>query len=180
MGKSGKYTTILSKKYTHNNITQTGYEWVEQLKISRATFAKRIKRYKENDERIFYTTEEMKQYVKKYKEEHKGEYKKAEKEKLSNRWKNCEEKLCESLDYIKLAKDPLSIQASIDLIACMIEDAKGNLLPRRNGKKSPYYNDCKRWLMNGNGGLQYLLEYVPGINVEESLRELREYAEKFE
>jgi hypothetical protein len=176
MGRSGRYTTILSKEYTHNSITQTGYTWVKQLKIGEATFAKRIKRYGENDKRVFYTTEEMKQYIKKYKEEHKG----TEKGKSSKRWIQDKDKLCDPLDYIKLAKDSLSVQASIDLVTCLIEDAKGNLLPRRNGKKSPYFIDSKRWLMNGNGGLKYLLEYVPGLNVEESLRELREYAEKFE
>lgn len=177
--KRGKRTwnrgiTKLDQIYEWDDEFETGHVWAKTLNIKPSTFVRRVNQYGIDDKRTFYTNEQMRKHTQAIRTA--AGRAGGEKAKRTYHKKNAQTKLCKPLDPTELAKDPQFKQRASDLIAHLISDAKKNLKSMRKGARSPYYDECKRWLMNGNGGLQFLLEYTD-MDLRASLKELKIYAE---
>lgn len=67
-----------------------------------------------------------------------------------------------------------SYEAMLSMITALIKDSKENLVTLN--EDSEYFISSKRFLLNKNGLLEYYLEYINNIDVEECLIELERYA----
>lgn len=155
------YRSILFKEYTWKDLTLTGFKWVKYLEITNNTFVSRIKKYGINDPRTYMTKSEMFSQIKLNQINKSGKFK-ADKKVLCR--KLTIQELCHSEQQIAIRR----------LIAYLIKDAKYRI--KKKDKK--LYFDCKRWLLNGNGGLVNLLDPVIEIDTKTALLELKNWVIK--
>ena len=154
------YREILLKEYTWKDLTLTGFKWAKYLEILDRTFIKRLKKYGSNDARTYMRKSEIYSQIKlnktcKYKP---GKFV-AEKKTLCK--KLTIQELCHSEQQKAIRK----------LVAHLINDAKY----RVKKKEKKLYFDCKRWLLNGNGGLENFLDAIVEIDTRGAILELRKW-----
>ena len=68
-------------------------------------------------------------------------------------------------------EEEITYQQALKLVTALIQDAQINIVSDHK-----YASQSRRFLMNSNGNLKYLLEGVEGINVEKSLDKLYWFA----
>jgi hypothetical protein len=76
----------------------------------------------------------------------------------------------------------VNYRQALGVFTLMVDDAKDEMVRIRDKGRTAenaellLFDSCQRWLMNQNGGLENLLQGVPGVHVKAALFELYRFA----
>ena len=162
---------------------KTQFQWAKDLGLSKPGFRFRYKRFG-----ICYITFLTKEeYFKVSKEEKEKHTINIRVQKRNSTFKSIKR---ESLDDVepdedfsnpnfvlkKLIPQNVTLDSVINLVSGLIQDSKENLIEDTLVSKK-YFDDSRRFLMNGGGMLEAYLACIPDIDVEVSLKALYEFAD---